>query len=203
MFGSLKDGNCSSLMDSPHRGKICNSTSLLTDGVIPALSNLSNDSSSLWASQLLTMSQSSTDSERIVLSFELENQVYDCVELAVVNCPRWHWNASRVNIYSDTSFRPERENESLGTMKANYVLSNTSCDYLVKFYVSFMPVNASYFNIEFPASTSNNNVFVGEISFFSGADDCEKIWPPELIETAGYRSNSECMLNIFVLTIKI
>ena len=127
-----------------HRGSICNGTSVLTDGIIPAPSNVSNDSGSLWASQLLTLSQSN---KRIVLSFELENQVYDCVELAVVNCPQRHWNASMINIYSDTSFRPERMNDSLGTnVKADYVLSNTSCDYLVKFYVSFKPVNSSYFN---------------------------------------------------------
>ena len=161
-FGSLKNGSCKLVMNGTYRGSICNGTSVLTDGIIPALRI---DSSSLWASQLLTMEQSRT--ERIVLSFELENQVYDCVELAVVNCPQRNWNASMINIYSDTSFRPERESESLGILEANYVLSNTSCDYLVKFYVSFMPVNTSYFNIEFPVHTSNNYVFVGEISFFN------------------------------------
>ena len=190
-FGSLKDGSCSSVVSwlnqtNIHCGRICNGASVLTDGIIPALSNVSNDSGSLWASQLLTMTQS--NEELIALSYEVENQIYDCVELAVVNCPQRHWNVSMINIYSDTSFRPERMNDSLGTnVKADYVLGNTSCDYLVKFYVSFKPVNSSYFNIEFPGRSSENYVFVGEVSFLSDVyDQCEK-WPPELIENTIYR----------------
>ena len=180
-FGSLKNGNCLSLMGGQYRGRICNGTSVLTDGIVPALSNVSNGSpESHWASQLLTMEQN--NNEQIALSFEVENQIYDCVELAVVNCPQWRMNASRINIYSDASFRPEREDALFGSSISNYSLSNTSCDYLVKFYVSFMPVNSSYFNIEFPGLSLLNYVFVGEISFLSDAHDCEQ-WPPELIET--------------------
>ena len=183
-FGSIKNGSCSTAIVSARRGEICNGTSVLIDGFIPTLSNVSNNSSAFWASQLLTMKQNSN--EQITLSFEVENQTYDCVELAVFNCPQWHMNASRINIYSDTSFRPERQDESFGTSKINYSLSNTSCDYLVKFYVSFMPVNSSYFNIKFPGHSSENHVFVGEISFLSDAHDCEQ-WPPELIENTTYR----------------
>ena len=199
VFGSSENGNCSSLIPGPsitdgiHRGSICNGTSVLNDGIIPALSDVSSDSGSLWAAPLLTMEQSST--EQIVLSFEVENQVYNCIELAVFNCPEGGMSASRINIYSDAIFRPKNVDASLGTNKVNYSLSNTSCDYLVKFCVSFMSVNSSYFNIEFPALTSVNKVFVGEVSFLTGADNCEQC-PPELIETTyRYIQNSKGMLD--------
>ena len=181
-FGSLEDGNCSSVIHSStrhfiYRGSICNGTSVLNDGIIPALSNITSDSLSLWAAQLLTMRQ--VKSLRIVLSFEVENQFYDCMKLVVFNCPENGVNASRINVYRDTSFRPERQDTSLGiAIKANHSLSNTSCDHLLKFYVSFMSVNSSYFNIEFPGRTSHNYVYVGEVSFLAGAGDCEQR-PPE------------------------
>ena len=199
MFGSSEDGNCSSVItyynNSPHhrifRGSICNGTSVLNDGIIPALGKVSDNSSSLWATQLLIMRQEGK--LPIILSFEVENQLYDCIELAVFNCPGRHMNASRINIYSDTSFRPERENASLGiSIKANHLLSNTSCDYLLKFYVGITPeVTSSYFNLEFPGLTSENYVLVGEVSFLNGADDCEQR-SSELIKI----SKSECMLNL-------
>ena len=198
-FGSSSNGSCSSVIPfqdpSIYRGNICNDTrlSILSDGVIPALSNIGDDSTSLWAAQLLTMRQ--RRDTRIVLSFEVENKFYDCMELAVFNCPERAMNVSRMNIYRDTSFRPEREDDSLGTnIKTDHSLSNSSCDYLLKFYVSLMSeVNSSYFNIEFPGLTSENYVFVGEVSFLTGAGDCEQ-WPPELIETTNYLHNSKCML---------
>ena len=208
VFGSSVNGNCLSVINNAsqnhsgipvHRGSICNGTSVLNDGVIPALSNISNDTSSLWAAQLLTMKQGR--GTRIVLSFEVENQLYNCMELSVFNCPDMGMNTSRISIYRDTSFRPERVNESLGTViKANHPLSNMSCDYLLKFYVSLMPqVNSSYFNVEFPGLTSDNYVFVGEVSFLSmtGARDCQQM-QPELIETTNCLLDSKCMLGIFV-----
>ena len=193
LFGSSITGKCSA---PPHagtnRGSICNGTSVLNDGVIPALNDVSDNNESLWAAQLLTMRQ--RKDIRIVLSFEVENKFYDCMKLAVFNCPERAMNASRMNIHRDTSFRPEREDDSLGTnITANHSLSNTSCDYLLKFYVSLMSeVNSSYFNIEFPSLKSENYVFVGEVSFLTGAGDCEQ-WPPELIETTNYLHNSKCM----------
>ena len=205
VFGSLRDGSCSSVIRGPapecgiHRGSICNGTSVLNDGIIPALSNVSDNIESLWAAELLTMRQLQNLSKlKIVLSFEVVNQFYDCMELAVFNCPQRGMNASRINIYRDTSFRPERVNESLGTIiKTNHPLSNMSCDYLLKFYVNLPEVNSStYLNIEFPSLTSDNYVFVGEVSFLTGAGDCEQ-WPPELIETTNYPHNSKCMLPNF------
>ena len=151
-FGSSQDGKCSSVIHNStqhliYRGSICDGVSVLNDGIIPALSEVGNDSS-LWAAELLTMRQMNT---RIVLSFEVKNDFYNCMELAMFNCPERNMNVSRVNIYRDTSFRPERQTDSLGINIANYSLSNTSCHYLLKFYVNIMSeVNSSYYNIEFP-----------------------------------------------------
>ena len=207
-FGSSENGNCSSVIHNStdhriYRGSICNGASVLNNGVIPALSNISNDSSSLWAAQLLTMKQVAHNIP-IVLSFEVENQSYNCIQLAVFNCPDENMNASRVNVYNDTLFRPERppirgeSTVSLGEIiKANHSLKNTSCDYLLKFYVSFMSeVTSTFFNIEFPAISSKvNHVFVGEVSFLSGAGDCEE-WPIELIQTTNYLQSPKCMLDV-------
>ena len=196
-FGSSEDGNCSQILRSSehsdiHRGSVCNGTSVLNDGIIPALGNVSKNSMSFWAAELLTMRQ--VEDVPIVLSFEVMNQSYDCMELAVFNCPEMDMNASRFSIYQDDSFRPgkvfENSDSSLGTdIKPNLLLNNASCDYLLKFYVSFMPVNSSYFNIEFPVLNSTNYVVMGDISFLTGADDCEQ-WPPELIEKTIYLQNS-------------
>ena len=63
------------------------------------------------------------------------------------NCPERNMNVSIVNIYRDTSFQPERKSDSLGINIARYSLSNTSCDYLLKFYVNITSeVNSSYYN---------------------------------------------------------
>ena len=193
-FGSSENGNCSQIRHSSehsdiHHGGVCDGTSVLNDGIIPALSNVSNDSMSIWAAELLTMKQ--VRNVPIVLSFEVMNQSYDCMELAVFNCPQMNMNASRLSIYQDNSFRPGRETDrSLGTnIKTNHSLNNASCDYL---YVSFMPVNSSYFNIEFPVFNSTNYVVMGEVSFLTGAGDCEQ-WPPGLIEKTIYPQNSNRM----------
>ena len=197
-YGSSEDGNClhvrrsSDHSDIIYRGSICNGTSVLNDGVIPALSNISytNDSHSIWAEQLLIMKHESN--LPIVLSFEVENRSYDCMQLAIFNCPNKQMNASRVRVYRDTIFRPQRpplpnKTVPLGDMIKDHVLSNTSCIYLLKFYISFMSnVTTPYFNIEFPAfSSALNYVLVGEVSFLSGTGGCEQ-WPTELIQTTNY-----------------
>lgn len=198
-FGSMENGKCSSVIrnSSEHRiyrGSICTDTSVLNDGVIPALHNVSSDNNSNWAAELLAMKQ--IMKLPIVLSFEVENKSYDCVEMAVFNCSEMKMDVFRINIYKDNSFRPERKNDTLGVkLDANYSLSNTSCSHLWKVYASFgSKINSSYFNIEFPGRTADvNYVFVGEVSFLSGARDCEQ-WPPTLIRTTNHLRNSKCML---------
>ena len=72
-FGSSEDGNCLQICRSSepdiHRGSICNGTSVLNDGIIPALNNVSNDSISFWAAEVLTLRQ--VRNVPIVLSFEV------------------------------------------------------------------------------------------------------------------------------------
>ena len=191
-FGSSEDGNCLQIRRSSnhsdiYRGSICDGTSVLNDGIIPALSNVSNASDSHWAAQLLIMKQ---DKDLpIVLSFEVENQSYDCMQLAVFNCPNEESNMN-VRVYSDTMFRPQRDGQdpvSLGDMIKDHFLSNTSCNYLLKFYVSFNMSNitTTFFNIEFPGFSRVKYVLVGEVSFLSGTGGCEQ-WPTELIQTTNY-----------------
>ena len=130
-FGSSEDGNCLQIHRSSesdiHRGSVCDGKSVLNDGIIPALSNVSNNSTSFWAAKLLTMRQ--VRNVPIVLSFEVMNQSYNCMELAVFNCPQINMNASRLSIYQDNSFRPGRNttetDSSLGTnIKTNHSLNN-------------------------------------------------------------------------------
>ena len=66
LYGSDINGKCTSV--SGANSDIFSGTSVLNDGVIPALSGV-NDSTSQWAAQLFTMRRSGTDS--IVVSFEV------------------------------------------------------------------------------------------------------------------------------------
>ena len=84
LFGSPVNGGCSST--SGTNNEICDGTSVLNDGILPALSGVSNDSASQWASELFTMRRSGTDS--IVLSLGvLTGHIHNRVELTVFNCP--------------------------------------------------------------------------------------------------------------------
>ena len=85
LFGSPVDGGCSST--SGINNEICDGTSVLNDGILPALIGVSNDSASQWASELFTMRRSGTDP--IAVSLELPSGTYNQVELAVFNCPQW------------------------------------------------------------------------------------------------------------------
>ena len=81
LFGSRATGRCTSIT-----GNVCSGTSVLSDGIIPALSGISNCPQSEWADQLFTMK--SRDA-RIVLSFEVEPVNHDRLELVVFNCPEY------------------------------------------------------------------------------------------------------------------
>ena len=129
LYGSDINGRCTSV--SGANSDICSGTSVLNDGVIPALSGV-GDSTSQWAAQLFTMRRSGTNS--IVVSFDVQPATYDCVELAVFNCPERGIYAPSVIVYVDTgSFLPERSSDNLGFQNTIKNLSGTSCDYLLKF----------------------------------------------------------------------
>ena len=70
MFGSPMNGGCSST--SGTNNEICDGTSVLNEGILPALSGVSNDPASQWASELFTMRRSGTDP--IIVSVVLPSQ---------------------------------------------------------------------------------------------------------------------------------
>ena len=175
-------GNCTSI--SGDNNNICNGTSVLNDGIIPDLSGVSDNNQSQWAAQLFTMGRTESGTAKIILSFEVEHNTYDRVELTVFNCPEQNIYTPVLNVYFDTSFRPERNNSSLGTaVVANHTLLNTSCNYLLKYCVEFSDaISSRYLNLEFPYQDMYNYsrfVFLGEVTFLNDSNPCD---PPELIQ---------------------
>ena len=92
LFGSPVNGGCSST--SGTNNEICDGTSVLNDGILPALSGVSCDPASQWASELFTMRRSGTDP--IAVSLELPSGTHNRVELTVFNCPQWGIYTPRV-----------------------------------------------------------------------------------------------------------
>ena len=171
MFGSEMNGRCTSVS-----GDICNGTSVLNDGLIPALGGVSDDPQSQWAAQLFTMGRGTYGISRIILSFEVEHTTYDRVELTVFNCPERGIYTPVVTVYNDSSFRPEKNgNKDDGiAVVANQTLLNTSCNYLLKYCVEFSDaISSHYLNLEFPYQDNSNFVFLGEVTFLNGsAEPC-------------------------------
>ena len=113
---------------------------MLNDGIIPALSGISNSSQSEWADHLFTMRRTlSNSSAGIVLSFEVEPVNHDRMKLALFNCPERAIYTPVVNVYVDTSFSPEH----LDILKMSQPLSETSCDHLIEFCVDLMEQSRS------------------------------------------------------------
>ena len=171
LFGSQTTGRCTSIADN-----ICNGTSVLNDGIIPALSGVIDCPQSQWANQLLTMRRSFDRSAGINISFEVEPVNHDRMELVVFNCPERGIYTPMVRVYIDTSFMPE----SLGHLNTNQSLLRTSCDHLIRFCVEFNgAVSVPSLALEFPYQNNSDFVFLGEVTFLNGgAEPCD---PPELI----------------------
>ena len=55
VFGSDVNGRCRCASISGTGNNICNGMSVLNDGIIPALSGVSQETNSEWAAQLFTM----------------------------------------------------------------------------------------------------------------------------------------------------
>ena len=165
--GSQNNGSCqdlSSTLDRP----ICAGTSVLNDGIIPDLVGV-GPSNSQWASELFTLSGTNT----IRLSFELDSVDHDRMELAVFNCPEMSINLTMLNVYFDSSFRPDRvQSDNLGNLAAEAQIMNTSCDHLLVFCVKYNPTQlpTRFINLEIPHSSSGAFVFLGEVTFFNGGN---------------------------------
>ena len=152
---------------------VCAGTSVLNDGIIPTLDGISSNETSSWATELFTCTLSE-ENGRIILSFEVDSMDHDCMELAVFNCPDMGIDSPMVDIYFDSSFRPDRTgvNRPLGNLSTESQLVGTSCDHLlvfcVKYYTSVAPTNN--INLVF-LNTSSTYVFLGEVTFLKGGDE--------------------------------
>ena len=170
LFGSPVNGGCSST--SGTNNEICDGTSVLNDGILPALSGVSNDSQSQWAAKLFTMRRSGTD--RIVVSFEFPIASRNRLELAVFNCPQLGIYAPQVSVYVAS-----QTNVDLN-MIADMTISQVSCEHLLKFCVELGGAGVPNLNLVFPYQNNSDFVFLGEVTFLIDPSDfqCD---PPELI----------------------
>ena len=120
-------------------GNICDGTSVLNDGHIPVLVGVSYNPASLWATELFTLRR--PIGGRIIVSFEVDSDSHDRMELAVFNCPEMEISLPLVNVYFDSSFRPNDDrsgfNQSLGNLNLQLQLTSTSCDRLLVFCVQY------------------------------------------------------------------
>ena len=174
LFGSPENGGCSSI--SGTNNETCDGTSVLNDGILPALSGVSNNSTSEWANKLFTMRRSGT--EQIVVSVELPSGgLHNRMELTVFNCPQLGIYVPQVIVYAADSL-----NNNL-LMVAAVTLPNVPCycDYLWKFYVQFTGgVGIPNFNLVFPYQNNSDFVFLGEVTFLNDFDK-PQCRPPEQI----------------------
>ena len=175
IFGSKMDASCSSMNDN-----VCGGTSVLNDGHIPALHEISSNQASLWATELFTLQRRG----RIILSFEVDSDNHDRMKLAVFNCPLIGVRLPSVNVYFDSSFRPDRSDSELGNLILQSQLMNTSCDRLLVFCVQYSQTGVvsptRYINLEFPPSniTNSSYVFLGEVTFLNGGSaPCDLTMP--------------------------
>ena len=90
---------------------ICDGTSVLNDGNVPPLGEISDDPQSQWAGQLFTMNRTVTTSgvANITLSFQvgLKCTEHDCMEIVVFNCPQKGIYTPTVKLFIDNTFRPK------------------------------------------------------------------------------------------------
>ena len=177
VYGSQCNGSCTNVSQSLYGIPVCTGTSVLNDGIIPALDGISSNEASSWATELFTLSGVSG---RIILSFEVDSMDHDRMELAVFNCPGMGINSPRVDIFFDSPFRPDRIGsiQSLGNLSTESQLVGTSCDHLIVFCVKYntsvdAPSPTNNISLVFPRAnqTSSKYVFLGEVTFLKGGDE--------------------------------
>ena len=185
VFGSKSNGNCTNVSQSLDGNRpVCAGTSVLNDGCIPPLDGISSNETSSWATELFTLSG---ENGRIILSFEVDNMDHDRMELAVFNCPDMGINSSMVDIYFDSSFRPDRTgmNQLLGNLSTESQLVGISCDHLLVFCVKYntsvdAPSPTDNISLVFPGAseTGSKYVFLGDVTFLKGGDGpCDPTTP--------------------------
>ena len=174
IFGSQNNGNCSDVSVSLVGSPVCAGRSVLNDGIIPPLAGV--NSSSAWASKLFTLNGIRG---RIALSFEVDSESHDCMELAVFNCPEMRISLPSFSVYFDESFRPDRNDGMLRTLIMESQAMNISCDQLLVFCVKYNMTQppTRFINLVFLKSNSDH-VFLGEVTFLSGGSEpCDLATP--------------------------
>jgi hypothetical protein len=152
------------------RNNTCSGTSVLNDGIIPVLEGINTANPGTWASQLFTLTGTSGI---IRISFEVDSDNHDRMELAVFNCPEMGIGLSSVRVYFDESFRLDRNDDTLGTLIMESQLTATSCDRLVYFCVKYNTTQSptQFINLVIPTSSSADYVFLGEVTFLNGGNE--------------------------------
>ena len=105
VYGSQNNGSCTNVSQSFDGVPVCAGTSVLNDDNIPALDGITSTMNSTWADELFTLNGTRG---RIVLSFEVDSESHDHMELAVFNCPQMRISLSSFSLYFGESFRPDR-----------------------------------------------------------------------------------------------
>ena len=172
VYGSQENANCTEFAGE----NICAGTSVLNDGIIPNLDGVNTSNSTLWASQLFTLN---VTRGIIRLSFEVDSENHDCMELAVFNCPEMRINLPSFSIYFDSSFRPDRNDGTLGTLIMESRLMATSCDHLLVFCVEYNTTQSTTLFINLVITDNiSNYVFLGEVTFVHGGNEpCDLAMP--------------------------
>ena len=173
LFASEINGQCTHISEGIEGDSIaiCDGTSVLNDGIVPTPNSISDDTQSQWAAQLLTMNRTSSGVANISLSFQVgsDTNVHDRLELVVFNCPQFGINTPAVEVFVDTSFRPEMGGFRFSLASAS--LRHTSCNHLIKFCIKFGgKLSTRYYTINFPYQNGSNYIFLGEVTFLNGAD---------------------------------
>ena len=179
--GSQNNGSCQDLSRSLNGDPICAGTSVLNDAIIPGLVGV-GQSNPQRASELFTLSGTNT----IRLSFELDSVDHDRMELAVFNCPEMSINLSMLNVYFDSSFRPDRmqNDDLLSNLAVEALIMNTSCNHLLVFCVKYNPTQppTQFINLVIPHISSGDLVFLGEVTFLNGGNKPCNLAMPVAIE---------------------
>ena len=209
-FGSQVNGGCTSISEgSAGDGiSICDGTSVLNDGIIPILGEISDNPQSQWADQLFTLNRTASGEANITISFEvgLEHADHDRMELVVFNCPQRGIYTPHVDVFVDTSFRPNGGTFSFSTTSAS--LQTASCNHLLKFCVKFQgTLSTRFYSIKFPYQIGSHFVFLGEVTFLNAlGEPCDPRTPETIIAlptTLRLPLTGTIACNIFKLLINV
>ena len=158
--GSSATGHCSNVSNNEFTSTCTDPTSsVLFDGVIPALTGLDGD---MWASQLLTLQR--TNSSTIEVAFIVTvMQNLERVELVMFNCPEWGISVQSISL---------RDNDHIVIGSSGDLNSITSCDSLVRLCVPATAINPLVVRVQFDLGTGSNWVHLAEVKLYDDSSTC-------------------------------